>query len=211
MAAISFFLRSKSRSRSLLPIRPASPLSRKLSERSESLSCLAFVRASRCVESSASSSASSTLRSWFSACTNCSFSLRCVRTCTVVVVFLRSLSSSSLRSSIFSLSVWFSILSCSKSIKCSSLDSSSLRRRFPSSLRSWLRRWMFLSRTFSSSSSFLRSCSSNCRRSFGGIRRPVPVPPGPPATSALRAAKPSRSSRTLSCFCSRRVFMSRAM
>ena len=42
-----------------------------------------------------------------------------LRACTVVVVFLRSLSSSSLRSSIFSLSVWFSIFSCSKSIRCS--------------------------------------------------------------------------------------------
>ena len=34
------------------------------------------------------------LWSLFSACTNCSFSFRCVRTCTVVVIFLRSFKSS---------------------------------------------------------------------------------------------------------------------
>mmetsp|Transcript_22444 Transcript_22444/g.54624 ORF Transcript_22444/g.54624 Transcript_22444/m.54624 type:complete len:209 (+) Transcript_22444:221-847(+) len=179
MAAMSFFLRSKSRRRSLLPIRPASPRRRRFSERSESRSCLAFVRASRCVDSSASSSASSTLSSWFSAWTNWSFSLRWVRTWTVVVVFFRSLSSSSFLSSIFSLSVWFSILSCSKSIRCSSLLSSSFLRSCPSSFLSWLRRWMFLSRTFSSSSSFFRSCSSKCRSSLGGMALPPPAPPPP--------------------------------
>ena len=38
----------------------------------------------------------------FSLATNCSFSLLCVRICTVVVVFFRSFRSSSSRSSIFS-------------------------------------------------------------------------------------------------------------
>ena len=58
------------------PIKPASPRSRRFSLRRASRSCLARVSASLWVESSASSSASSTLSSWFSACTNWSFSLR---------------------------------------------------------------------------------------------------------------------------------------
>mmetsp|Transcript_33996 Transcript_33996/g.81007 ORF Transcript_33996/g.81007 Transcript_33996/m.81007 type:complete len:208 (-) Transcript_33996:23-646(-) len=186
MEAMSFLRRSKSRSRSLFPIRPASPRSRRFSERSESRSCLALVSASRCVESSASSSASSTLSSWFSACTNCSFSFKCVNTWTVVVVFLRSLSSSSLRSSIFSFRVWFSILSCSKSMRCSSFESSSFRFRLPSSLRSWFRKWMFLRRTFSRSSSRLSSCSANLSRSFCGTT--LADPATPPATSVFKRA-----------------------
>lgn len=61
----------------------------------------------------------------FLACMNASFSLVCVRIYTVFVFFFFSLCKSSFLSSIFSFSVWFSILSCSKSIKCKPSASSS--------------------------------------------------------------------------------------
>mmetsp|Transcript_49452 Transcript_49452/g.100431 ORF Transcript_49452/g.100431 Transcript_49452/m.100431 type:complete len:219 (-) Transcript_49452:118-774(-) len=108
---------------------------------------LIFPTASRFSDSSASRSASVALRPALSFSMNCSFSRTCVRICTVVVVFLRSFSSSSLRSSIFSFRLWFSILSCSKSIKCRPSASSSFWRSVCSIRFSWLLKWMFFRRT----------------------------------------------------------------
>ena len=55
------------------------------------------------------------------------------RACAVVVILRRSLSSSSPRSSIFSVSAWFSILSCSKSMRWRPSASSSFCRTVASS------------------------------------------------------------------------------
>mmetsp|Transcript_18327 Transcript_18327/g.45591 ORF Transcript_18327/g.45591 Transcript_18327/m.45591 type:complete len:204 (+) Transcript_18327:1077-1688(+) len=130
----------------------------------------------------------------FSFCTNCSFSLRCVRTCTVVVVFLRSLSSSSLRSSIFSFRLWFSILSCSKSMRCSPSLSSSFCFRVCSRRRSWYRRWMFFSRARSISDSFLSSCSIFSAMTRSGMAFPVRLFSALRATSYLKLLNALRMS-----------------
>ena len=73
------------------------------------------------------------------------FSRLCDRMITFATILARSLESSSLRSSIFSLSVWFSIFNYSKSIKCRpSASCSFLRSTF-----SWFWR-RFLSAIFCS-------------------------------------------------------------
>mmetsp|Transcript_23971 Transcript_23971/g.45107 ORF Transcript_23971/g.45107 Transcript_23971/m.45107 type:complete len:277 (+) Transcript_23971:353-1183(+) len=96
-----------------------------------------------------------------------------VRTWTVVVFFLRSLWSSSLRSSIFSLRVWFSIFSCSKSIRWRPSASCSLARKLFSSFFTVIFKFMFFSRTRSASSSFLISACSNWAMTFLGMGLPV--------------------------------------
>mmetsp|Transcript_23724 Transcript_23724/g.52067 ORF Transcript_23724/g.52067 Transcript_23724/m.52067 type:complete len:261 (+) Transcript_23724:237-1019(+) len=139
--------------------------------RSVSRCALALPSRSRFSASTPSSSSSWPDRLPFSFSTNCSFSRTCVKICTVVIVFLRSFSSSSLRSSIFSFKLWFSILSCSKSMRCSPSASSSFCLRVASMRFSWLDKWMFLRRTRCTSSSFSWSSCSSCasRRSEMGL------------------------------------------
>ena len=88
------------------------------------------------------------------------FSLVWVKITTVVVIFLRSLCSSSFLSSIFSLSVWFSILSCSKSIKCNPSASCSFFFKIFSRFAWRLRRAIFWSRYWCTSWSFSVSTPS---------------------------------------------------
>jgi hypothetical protein len=89
-------------------------------------------------------------RSSFFFWTKPNFSLVWVNICTVVVFFFFNLWRSSFLSSIFSFSVWFSILSCSKSIKCNPSANSSF----------FFRIFLFLARLFRSRRmSNLNSCS----------------------------------------------------
>mmetsp|Transcript_4319 Transcript_4319/g.14198 ORF Transcript_4319/g.14198 Transcript_4319/m.14198 type:complete len:257 (-) Transcript_4319:292-1062(-) len=191
---------SKSSSSSSDDTTPRDCLRSWLSARSTSRSCLSCVSASRLPASSTSRSASSCLSTWLSACTNWSFSLRWVSTCTVAVVFLRSLSSSSFLSSIFSFSVWFSIFSCSKSIRCSPSAKFSFCLSVSSSLRSTLRRRMLPSRIRSTSVSFNASCSSKLAISLAGMGLPVLEFSEPRKISRLNSRNASRISIALATF-----------
>mmetsp|Transcript_34821 Transcript_34821/g.88242 ORF Transcript_34821/g.88242 Transcript_34821/m.88242 type:complete len:215 (+) Transcript_34821:332-976(+) len=154
--------------------------------RSVSRAALARPSLSRRSDSCASSSSSWPASAPFSFSTNCSFSRTCVRICTVVVVFLRSLSSSSLRSSIFSFRLWFSILSCSKSMRCRPSASSSFCLSVCSMRFSWLDKWMFFKRTRCTSSSFSWSSCSSCASSLSLMGRPVLECSALLATSSLK-------------------------
>mmetsp|Transcript_1322 Transcript_1322/g.3806 ORF Transcript_1322/g.3806 Transcript_1322/m.3806 type:complete len:209 (+) Transcript_1322:257-883(+) len=169
-----------------------------LSDLSASRDCLMLVSWSLRPTRLTSRSASSPLSSVFSAATNCSFSLKWVSTCAEVLIFLRSLSSSSLRSSIFSLSVWFSILSCSKSMRCRPSASFSFCLRVCSSLSFWLRRAMWVRRILASSESRARSLSSKWRMSLGAMGRPVREFSAAVMISRLNSAKASAISCALS-------------
>mmetsp|Transcript_9632 Transcript_9632/g.15473 ORF Transcript_9632/g.15473 Transcript_9632/m.15473 type:complete len:204 (+) Transcript_9632:1178-1789(+) len=189
------------------------PFMRPFSVRSLSRSNFSFCRCSRLEVRPYSSDSMPAPKISFSFCTNCSFSLRCVSTCTVVVVFLRSLRSSSLRSSIFSFRLWFSIFSCSKSIKCRPSDNSSLALRVCSSRRSWYRRWMFFSRARSSSDSLMSSAAIFSPMTRSEIVLPVRLFSALRATSNLKLLKASRMSlarftRSPRCTCTSDVVVS---
>mmetsp|Transcript_24113 Transcript_24113/g.76140 ORF Transcript_24113/g.76140 Transcript_24113/m.76140 type:complete len:463 (+) Transcript_24113:288-1676(+) len=152
---------------------PVCCLSFPYSERCSSRSCFAFETRSRCDARSWSSWASSPLSTWYSCCTNCTFSLMWVMICTVTTVFFFSRCNSSLRSSIFSFSVWFSIFSCSKSMTCRFSANSSFLRRTCSSFVSRFFRDMLEPRTSSTSASLSSSNSSTSWIIFSGIFLPV--------------------------------------
>mmetsp|Transcript_26757 Transcript_26757/g.72291 ORF Transcript_26757/g.72291 Transcript_26757/m.72291 type:complete len:233 (+) Transcript_26757:455-1153(+) len=154
--------------------------------RNPSRATLALPSISRLDDNEASSPSSSSRSPLFSFSTHCSFSRTCVRICTVVVVFLRSLSSSSLRSSIFSFKLWFSILSCSKSMRCRPSASSSFCRSVCSMRLSWFDKCMFLSRTRCTSSSFSWSSCSIIASNRSLMLRPVLECSELRATSSLK-------------------------
>mmetsp|Transcript_22453 Transcript_22453/g.56750 ORF Transcript_22453/g.56750 Transcript_22453/m.56750 type:complete len:201 (-) Transcript_22453:613-1215(-) len=118
----------------------------------------------------------------------------CVRICTTVMVFLRNLCSSSLRSSIFSFSVWFSIFSCSKSITWRFSASSSFFRSISSSLARRFFKEMFAPRTSSTSASFSPSNFSISLMMRGGMPFPVLEYSAFWATCCLKSRKDSRHS-----------------
>mmetsp|Transcript_17734 Transcript_17734/g.29809 ORF Transcript_17734/g.29809 Transcript_17734/m.29809 type:complete len:223 (-) Transcript_17734:438-1106(-) len=200
---------------------PLCALMRVFSARFTSRSSFSRFRPSRLPCNSESSPSSSSRSTSFSFCTNCNFSFRCVSTCTVVVVFLRSLRSSSLRSSIFSFSDWFSILSCSKSMRCSPSASSSLAFKCASSFFIWLRSVMFLRRTRSTSCSFFSSWLMRSWMMRSGMGFPVRLFSEDRATSSLNVwnalrmslARVIRSSRRacMSKFCDSKWFWMRSL
>mmetsp|Transcript_50328 Transcript_50328/g.145979 ORF Transcript_50328/g.145979 Transcript_50328/m.145979 type:complete len:215 (+) Transcript_50328:202-846(+) len=173
---------------------PVCCLSLPYSERCSSRSCLALETRSRCEARSWSSCASSPLSTWYSCCTNCTFSRMCVMIRTMSTVFFFSLCSSSFLSSIFSLSVWFSIFSCSKSMTWRFSASSSFFRRACSSFASRFFREMFEPRTSSTSASLSSSNSSTSCMIFSGIFLPVRAYSACFATCRLNSWKESRHS-----------------
>mmetsp|Transcript_17132 Transcript_17132/g.44530 ORF Transcript_17132/g.44530 Transcript_17132/m.44530 type:complete len:405 (-) Transcript_17132:1654-2868(-) len=194
MEISSCFRLSKSTTRRSEFVKPCFCLRAAFSALSASFSLLALVRRSRSLDSSESSEASESRVTLFSALTNCSFSLMWVSTCTFDVFFFLSLCSSSLRSSIFSFSVWFSILSCSKSIRWRPSASCSLARRESSSLRRIIRRLMFRRRTLTASWSFRPSCSWNICTVRFAMGLPVRECSACSAISALNSLKLSAMS-----------------
>mmetsp|Transcript_25430 Transcript_25430/g.38241 ORF Transcript_25430/g.38241 Transcript_25430/m.38241 type:complete len:253 (+) Transcript_25430:283-1041(+) len=182
----SFRCSKSTTSRSEL-VNPCRSRSAAASALSASRWCLARPRRSRSPASCASSSRSASRRPAFSASTNFSFSFMCVSTSTVFWFFRRSLCNSSFLSSIFSVCDWFSMRSCSKSIKCKPSASCSFALSLASNFFSAILRLMFLRRTFSVSSSFACSVSSNCSIIFPGSGFPVRLFSAPSAISRLKA------------------------
>mmetsp|Transcript_3484 Transcript_3484/g.8734 ORF Transcript_3484/g.8734 Transcript_3484/m.8734 type:complete len:252 (-) Transcript_3484:182-937(-) len=102
-----------------------------------------------------------------------SLCLRVLSTCTVLPVVSLRRSSSLFRSSIFSRYCWFSILSWSKSITCSTSPMSSFCCSCASSFWIVLLSVVFFSRSFSAIAPFARSFSSMYRTAFSATVLPV--------------------------------------